>query len=43
VVFESEQLELEFLRVEYDIATAQRKMSKASLPQTLISRLSAGI
>jgi len=43
VVYESEELELEYHRVEYDIAAAQRKMSAASLPETLISRLSAGI
>ena len=43
VVFESEELDIEFHRVEYDIEAAQRKMSEANLPSTLISRLSAGI
>ncbi len=43
VVYESDEQDIEFHRVEYDITTAQRKMSKASLPETLISRLSAGI
>ncbi len=43
VVYESDERDIEFHRVEYDIAAAQRKMSKASLPETLISRLSAGI
>jgi predicted phosphodiesterase len=43
VVFESEEMDLEFYRVDYDIAAAQDKMSKASLPETLISRLAAGI
>ncbi len=43
VIFESEELDVEFHRVEYDIETAQRKMSEAHLPSTLINRLSAGI
>lgn len=43
VTFESETLDIEFHRVEYDIESAQRKMSEAELPTTLIGRLSAGI
>lgn len=43
VIFESEELDIEFHRVEYDIEAAQRKMREANLPSTLISRLSAGI
>jgi len=43
VVFDSEELEFEFHRVEYDIAATQQKMTEASLPKTLISRLEAGI
>ncbi|MDH3891361.1 MAG: metallophosphatase family protein [candidate division Zixibacteria bacterium] len=43
VVFDSEELDIEFHRVEYDIEAAQHKMSEANLPSTLISRLSAGI
>ena len=43
VMFESEELDINFHRVEYDIESAQRKMTEAKLPPTLISRLSAGI
>ena len=43
VIFESDGLDIEFHRVEYDIEAAQRKMKEAKLPSTLISRLSAGI
>lgn len=43
VIFESEELDVNFLRVEYDIKAAQHKMEEANLPSTLISRLSAGI
>jgi predicted phosphodiesterase len=43
VTFESEEMDIEFHRVVYDIEAAQRKMSEANLPSTLISRLSTGI
>lgn len=43
VIFESEELDIEFHRVEYDIEAAQHKMREADLPSTLINRLSAGI
>jgi diadenosine tetraphosphatase ApaH/serine/threonine PP2A family protein phosphatase len=43
VIFDSEELDIEFHRVEYDIETAQHKMKEAKLPLKLISRLSAGI
>ncbi len=42
VIFDSDEYEIEFHRVEYDIENAQRKMSEARLPSNLISRLSAG-
>jgi len=43
VVFDSDEYEIEFHRVEYDIKTAQQKMISASLPEVLASRLAAGV
>ena len=39
---DSEEREVSYRRVEYDIASAQRKMTEAEIPEVLISRLSAG-
>ena len=35
--------DVEFVRVEYDIATAQRKIIKAGLPEVLAERLALGL
>ena len=43
VVFDDDEREISFRRIEYDIDVAQQKMSRAFLPKTLISRLSAGV
>jgi len=42
VTFETEEYEVEYHRVEYDIAAAQSKMAQADLPEMLINRLSFG-
>jgi len=43
VVFDDEEPEVEFHRVEYDIESAQSKMLAASLPEVLASRLATGV
>ncbi len=42
LTFDTDEYEIKFHRVEYDIATAQGKMAQANLPEMLISRLSSG-
>ncbi|UCC45618.1 MAG: metallophosphoesterase family protein [Candidatus Zixiibacteriota bacterium] len=42
VTFDTEEFEIFFHRVDYDIETAQDKMAQANLPQMLIARLSLG-
>lgn len=42
VVFNTETLELELLRVEYDVAAAQASIRQAGLPEMLAERLSRG-
>ncbi len=41
-IFDSDEYEVLYHRVEYDIETTQEKMAQAKLPRTLITRLSAG-
>ncbi|HBU69339.1 MAG TPA: metallophosphoesterase [Elusimicrobia bacterium] len=41
-VFDTEKLQLEYFRMEYDITTTQEKMRSARLPAFLIERLSWG-
>lgn len=43
VIFDDGQPTVEFIRVEYDIQTAQSKMARAELPEPLIDRLSVGL
>lgn len=43
VTYDSEEQEILFHRVEYDIAKAQHKMKQAELPAMLIHRLQAGV
>ncbi len=42
VVYDSQEQEINFHRVEYDIALAQSKMTRAKAPAMLIERLSVG-
>lgn len=42
-IFDDEQSLVTLRRVEYDIAAAQEKMSAATLPEILVSRLAAGV
>lgn len=42
VIIDTETLHFEFRRIPYDLATAQKKMRKAQLPEFLISRLASG-
>ena len=41
-IFDSEEYDVTFARVPYDVETTQRKMEEAKLPRMLIERLSAG-
>jgi len=41
-VFDSEAKQVEYYRVEYDVASAQRKIHEAGLPPILAERLSVG-
>ena len=41
-IFDSEKLTFEFVRVDYDIATAQQKIMQAGLPPELARRLAKG-
>lgn len=42
VIYDTENHEIEYRRVDYDIAATQQKMTQARLPEMLISRLSLG-
>lgn len=42
VIFDTEEYEIIYQRVEYDIKTTQQKMLQANLPQMLAQRLSVG-
>jgi len=42
VVYDVDRKEVEFIRVEYDIATTQTKIRKAGLPERLAKRLELG-
>ena len=42
VIIDTDTLQFEFRRIPYDLATAQKKMRKAQLPEYLISRLASG-
>ena len=42
VIFDTNEYELFYRRVEYDIAAAQMKMTEAEMPEVLINRLSIG-
>jgi predicted phosphodiesterase len=42
LIFDTETLELELLRIEYDIIAAQAKIREAGLPEMLAERLSKG-
>ncbi|MEW6411601.1 MAG: metallophosphoesterase family protein [Candidatus Zixiibacteriota bacterium] len=41
-IFDTDEYEVLYHRVEYDIETTQEKMTQAKLPRTLVTRLSAG-
>jgi len=41
-LFDVEKMEFEFIRVDYDIDTCQRKIMQAGLPAELARRLSKG-
>jgi diadenosine tetraphosphatase ApaH/serine/threonine PP2A family protein phosphatase len=41
-IYDIENNLVELLRVKYDLATAQKKISKAGLPQPLAERLAIG-
>ncbi len=43
VIYNPETKEVEFRRVEYDLATAQRKIREANLPAALADRLAVGM
>ncbi len=43
VVFDTDEGDVFYHRVEYDIDAAQQKMASAGLPEVLISRLAAGL
>jgi len=42
VTFDTDEREISFHRVEYDIKTTQKKMAQAQLPEMLIDRLAVG-
>ncbi len=42
VIFDSDAKKIEFRRVEYDVASAQEKMTAAELPSFLVERLASG-
>lgn len=42
VTFDTEELDVEYHRVEYDIQATQRKMAEVNLPEMLIERLAVG-
>ncbi len=42
-VYDSEEMTVEFLRVDYDVATAQKKILDAGLPAFLAERLARGV
>jgi len=42
ITFDTEELDVEYHRVEYDIQATQRKMAEVNLPEVLIERLAVG-
>ena len=42
MIFDTEEYEAEYRRVEYDIASVQTKMTELKMPEMLINRLAIG-
>jgi len=43
VIYDDDEQEIVYQRVEYDIETTQKKMTAVTLPEILVSRLAAGV
>jgi diadenosine tetraphosphatase ApaH/serine/threonine PP2A family protein phosphatase len=43
LIYDTENREISYRRIEYDIEKAQKKMEKANLPEFLITRLAKGV